>query len=449
MRSSLGRCGGRPRRHVLPASHSGRVSSMGGGGRWAVARVVDYAHAVLRHASRARARRAPRLLIGLDAGKVTTSLAWGSVGADGVLSVEGSSAARHHGEPLAPFFALYRALGAARVAGVVAAGAFGDRLTAPALGGIPEEIAQEWAARALYGAEGALTWCASAAAATRCSRATVRAHRLRAQRALLGGHRRDRRGAMWPARCGLEQAIALAAAPIAASPSPRAAPSLPRANSPTSLIKAKTTAVRFADCSRAWRATCTRSTIRTKVDGPVVLIGHGALIGPLVARLERARRRAPSRSRRRPACSRRSARCSCAAFALLQRWARGGPAAPEDLVGRAPLRVRVLARPDCRPRPNGPGSRSCNSAQMRAGRLRRASDVTGAGAPRTRPPAAVVLGLDLGLDGLKGSPGRGRCPARCWPTCTGAPTATRSKRPSAWWPTCARRGRTTRGRPSA
>ena len=99
----------------------------------------------------------PRLLIGLDAGKVTTSLAWGRVGADGALVVEGSSAARHHGEPLAPFFALYRALGAARVAGVVAAGAFGDRLTAPALGGIPEEIAQEWAARALYGADGALT----------------------------------------------------------------------------------------------------------------------------------------------------------------------------------------------------------------------------------------------------------------------------------------------------
>ena len=56
---------------------------------------------------------APRLLIGLDAGKVTTSLAWGRVGADGALVVEGSSAARHHGEPLAPFFALYRALGAA------------------------------------------------------------------------------------------------------------------------------------------------------------------------------------------------------------------------------------------------------------------------------------------------------------------------------------------------
>ena len=47
-----------------------------------------------------------RLLIGIDAGKVTTSLAWGRPGDDGSLTVEGTSAARHLGEPLAPFFAL-------------------------------------------------------------------------------------------------------------------------------------------------------------------------------------------------------------------------------------------------------------------------------------------------------------------------------------------------------
>ncbi len=98
-----------------------------------------------------------RLLIGIDAGKVTTSLAWGRLRRRRRRCiVEGASAARHLGEPLAPFFALYRELGPARLAGVVAAGAFGDRLTTPALAGIPEEIAQEWAVRVLYGDEGPL-----------------------------------------------------------------------------------------------------------------------------------------------------------------------------------------------------------------------------------------------------------------------------------------------------
>jgi hypothetical protein len=61
---------------------------------------------------------AATLLIGVDAGKVTTSLAWCRAGADGSPVVEGSSAVRHLGEPLAPFFALYKSLGAARIAGV-------------------------------------------------------------------------------------------------------------------------------------------------------------------------------------------------------------------------------------------------------------------------------------------------------------------------------------------
>src|SRR5664280_1899775 len=97
-----------------------------------------------------------RLFIGIDAGKVTTSLVWGRLGADGAPVVEGHSDERHRGEPLAAFFTLYRNLGAERVAGVVGAGTFGDRLTAPALAGIPEEIAQEMALRALYGERGPL-----------------------------------------------------------------------------------------------------------------------------------------------------------------------------------------------------------------------------------------------------------------------------------------------------
>ena len=57
-----------------------------------------------------------RLFIGIDAGKVTTSLVWGRLGAGGAPLVEGRSDERHRGEPLAAFFALYRTLGADRVA---------------------------------------------------------------------------------------------------------------------------------------------------------------------------------------------------------------------------------------------------------------------------------------------------------------------------------------------
>ncbi|MEE4275938.1 MAG: BadF/BadG/BcrA/BcrD ATPase family protein, partial [Thermoleophilia bacterium] len=96
------------------------------------------------------------LLIGVDLGKVTTSLAWGRPSGHGTVDIVGTRALRHHGDPLAPFFALYRELGPERLAAVAATGVFSDRLGAPVVAGIPEEIAQQEAVTAVR-PDGAVT----------------------------------------------------------------------------------------------------------------------------------------------------------------------------------------------------------------------------------------------------------------------------------------------------
>ena len=90
------------------------------------------------------------VLIGVDPGKVTTSLAWASTEPDGSLGAVRAVSERHYGEPLESFLRLYREIGGGNVAGIVAAGAYGGRLGEPVLSGLPEEIAQEYAIGALY-----------------------------------------------------------------------------------------------------------------------------------------------------------------------------------------------------------------------------------------------------------------------------------------------------------
>jgi activator of 2-hydroxyglutaryl-CoA dehydratase/predicted nucleotide-binding protein (sugar kinase/HSP70/actin superfamily) len=338
---------------------------------------------------------APRLLIGLDAGKVTTSLAWGRVGADGDLVVHGSSAARHHGEPLAPFFALYRALGAARVAGVVAAGAFGDRLTAPALGAIPEEIAQEWAARALFGAEGALTVVriggSGYSVLTR-----DRAGRIDYERneRCSAGTGETVEGLCGRLGCGLDEAIALAAA-------------ADRGITVTSrcAVFAKSELTHFAnqgeDHGRLFRGlfeSVARNVHalydRTKVDGPVVLIGHGALIGPLVSAF-RELVTAPVEVSAQAGVFEALGALQLAAS---RDWSgtTWRPAAPEALVVERRVRVRALTAAA-----DGPGSVVRLGLEETAGRS--AADASGADAlGADAAPTAVVLGLDLGSTGSKG-----------------------------------------------
>ncbi|HMK91433.1 MAG TPA: BadF/BadG/BcrA/BcrD ATPase family protein, partial [Thermoleophilia bacterium] len=225
----------------------------------------------------------PGVLIGLDAGKVTTSLAWGHVDAGGSLVVDGARAARHLGEPLVPFFELYRSFGAGRVAGVVATGAFGDRLTAPALAGIPEEIAQEWAARAVCGADGALNVVrvggSGYSVLTRDGGGRIE---YETNERCSAGTGETVEGLCSRLGCDIDEAVALAGrADKGITVTSRCA------------VFAKSELTHFAnqgeDHGRLFLGlfeSVARNVHalydRAKVDGPVLLVGHGALIEPLV-----------------------------------------------------------------------------------------------------------------------------------------------------------------------
>ena len=329
-----------------------------------------------------------RRLIGLDAGKVTTSLAWGRTGDDGTLIVEGVSAARHLGEPLAPFFALYRSLGPARVAGVVATGAFGDRLTTPALAGIPEEIAQEWAARGLYGGDGPLNVVriggSGYSVLTRDAGGRIG---YETNERCSAGTGETVEGLCARLGCNLDEAVALAAA-------------ADRGITVTSrcAVFAKSELTHFAnqgeDHGRLFRGlfeSVARNVYalydRAKVDGPLVLVGHGALIGPLV---EALRGLVAGPVEVSPQAGVFEALGALQLAASRDWGAVAWPAQPEDLVVERRGRVRALV-----PATDGPGS----VVQLGVdddGRPRQ-TDVTECGAP-----AAVVLGLDLGSTGSKG-----------------------------------------------
>ncbi len=225
----------------------------------------------------------PPLFLGVDLGKVTTSLAVGELGADGDLRVLETRAERHLGDPLRPFLELYRELDAGRLAGVAATGVYGERLGEPALGGVPEEIAQEQAAAWLY-PDG------------------PRQRRPGRRRRLLGAHADAAGNVRYEAneRCSagtgetveglcarlgrsLDDAVALAeASPDGVTVTSRCA------------VFAKSELTHFANQGeshgRIFRglfegvARNVHSLYdKSKIDGPVVLVGHGALITPIAA----------------------------------------------------------------------------------------------------------------------------------------------------------------------
>ena len=221
------------------------------------------------------------LLLGVDLGKVTTSLALGELGDDGELRLLETRAERHLGDPLRPFLDLYRALDPARLEGIAATGVYGERLGEPAVGGVPEEIAQELAAAWLYpdgplnvvriggGGYSVLTRDAQGAvryeANERCSAGT--GETVEALCARLGR--------------SLEDAVALAeTSPDGVTVTSRCA------------VFAKSELTHFANQGeshgRIFRglfdgvARNVHSLYdKHKIDGPVLLVGHGALIGPI------------------------------------------------------------------------------------------------------------------------------------------------------------------------
>ena len=320
------------------------------------------------------------LFVGADFGKVTTALALGELGGDGELHILETRTARHLGEPLRPFLELYREFDHERLAGVVATGIYGDRLGGPVLGGVPEEITQEQAAAWLYpdgplnvvrvggGGYSVLTrdarGCVVFEANERCSAGT--GETVESLCARLGR--------------SLDEAVGLAtASPDGVTVTSRCA------------VFAKSELTHFANQGeshgRIFRglfsgvARNVHSLYdKSKVDGPVLLIGHGALIGPIAEGIA-VLSEVPVEVAEQAGVFEALGALHYAAHTEGSHGAGAFPADPESLVRPARTRIGKL-----RPVHEGPGS---------VVRLEEPPvDPLG-------PSAPAVLGLDLGSTGSK------------------------------------------------
>ena len=91
-----------------------------------------------------------KLLAGVDLGKATASFALAALAEDGTLPALSTECVRHLGDPVGVFCRRYREWGPFRLAGLALTGVFAEGFQAPAIAGVPEEIAQEIAAGHLY-----------------------------------------------------------------------------------------------------------------------------------------------------------------------------------------------------------------------------------------------------------------------------------------------------------
>ena len=347
----------------------------------------------------------PPLFLGVDLGKVTTSLAVGELGADGELRVLETRAERHLGDPLRPFLELYRELDAGRLAG---------RRRHRRLRRAPRRARPRRRARGDRPGAGRRLAVPGRTAQRRPGR----------RRRLLGAHarRRRRRAATRPtsaarpgtgetveglcARLGrsLDDAVALAeASPDGVTVTSRCA------------VFAKSELTHFANQGeshgRIFRglfegvARNVHSLYdKSKIDGPVVLIGHGALIAPIaagVAALSDGARRG-RRAGRRVRGARRAA-------------LRGRPRADGDGRRRAVRRRTAASRPPVFPADPQALVRPVRSRigrlepARRGSRLGRAPRATRRAAPAPATERApAVLGLDLGSTGSKAALARRR-----------------------------------------
>ncbi len=223
------------------------------------------------------------LFVGVDLGKVTTCVAVGELGADGELRVVHTCAERHLGDPLRPFIEVYRDLDTGRLAGVAATGVYGERLGAPAVGGVPEEIAQEHAAAWVY-PDGPLNVVrvggGGYSVLTRDAAGVVR---FEANERCSAGTGETVEGLCARLGRSLDEAVALAqASPDGVTVTSRCA------------VFAKSELTHFANQGESHGrifqglfegvARNVHSLYdKSKIDGPVVLVGHGALITPIAA----------------------------------------------------------------------------------------------------------------------------------------------------------------------
>lgn len=313
----------------------------------------------------------------MDLGKVTTCLALGELAADGSLRLIETRATRHCGEPLQPFFELYRELDHRRLSALAATGVYGDRLGAPALGGVPEEIVQEEAAAWLY-PQGPVNIVriggGGYSVLTRDARGRIA---YEANERCSAGTGETVEGLCSRLGRTLAEAIDLAAAAEdGVSVTSRCA------------VFAKSELTHFANQGEAheriFRGLFTgvaRNVYslydKNKVEGPLVLIGHGALIEPIAAELI-ALNGGDGMVAQQAGAFEALGALRHAANSMAQ---RSFPVDPQCLVKHSRARIRRL-----RPASAGPGS---------------VVELAEPAAPRGAAIEAAVLGLDLGSTGSK------------------------------------------------
>jgi len=348
-----------------------------------IARPVDGAHGAVLYA-------------GVDLGKVTTCMALVERRPSGQLSVVAAHAERHFGEPLAPFVRWYGTLDHVRLAGLAATGVYGDRLGEPARGGVPEEIAQEAAAAWLY-PDGPLNVVrvggGGYSVLTRDARGVVC---FEANERCSAGTGETVEGLCTRLGRTLEEAVSAAeASPDGVTVTSRCA------------VFAKSELTHFANQGEphgrifkglfAGVARNVHSLYdKSKVDGPVVLVGHGALIAPVaegVAALTEAPVAVAPQAGVFEALG-------AAAFAAAAAAPVTLPADPAALVRPARSRIARLepaaAGPGCvRRLEDAPPSATAGEAPAR---VEAAADESSTGAVDAVP---AVLGLDLGSTGSK------------------------------------------------
>jgi len=226
--------------------------------------------------------KAPRILVGADLGKTTVSVAIAEIADDETPNNTRCFSERHLGRPVEVFAKWYRELHAASLLGIAATGIYSNRLAPPVITGLPEEMAQEYAASNLYPGSGALN----------VVRLGGRGYSILTRNEL--GHFNFEENDKCSAGTGetiekicsrmgltLEEAVALAEAATGSIPI-----------TARCSVFAKSEMTHFANQGerkdfllRGYFESVARNIFalydKWKVPGPVVLVGNGALIGPL------------------------------------------------------------------------------------------------------------------------------------------------------------------------
>ena len=278
------------------------------------------------------------LVVGVDLGKVTTSLALGELQADGGVRLLAAWSVRHHGDPVRPFLDAYLDLDHRRIAGIAATGIHGDRLGMPVLAGVPEEIAQEAAAAWLY-PDGPLNVLRIGAGGysvlTRDARGRVA---YEANERCSAGTGETVEGLCSRLGWTLDEAVDLAQASAdGVTVTSRCA------------VFAKSELTHFANQGephgRIFRGLFTGVAgnvhslyDRNRVEGPLLLIGHGALIAPIAERVAQLSAQACEVAEQAGVFE------ALGVLSYAGRKATGGPfpADPEDLVRATRARIGRL-----------------------------------------------------------------------------------------------------------